>query len=154
MSRKSLEAFPLSAILLRVMEREGVREAREWLRRARSSLLKAKACLEVEGVVVEDLCFDLHQAAERALKAYLLFLQRTPPPLHDLEVVLAQIAREGIPVPERVRGVSRLNRYYALVNHPKLQSRVTRADYYEALDLAEETIRWVEEEMVDREKRG
>lgn len=132
------------------MAREDPQEAYDWLRRARSNFLKAKTCVDVEGVALEDLCFDLHQATEWALKALLLYLQRTPPPLHDLETLLGQIAQGGIPLPELVKEVAKLNRYFALSRYPKLQNPVTRQDFFEALDLTEETIRWVEEEMVDR----
>ncbi|HEX5416749.1 MAG TPA: HEPN domain-containing protein [Chloroflexota bacterium] len=44
----------------------------EWLRRARSNLLRAQQP-RPEGVYWEDLCFDAQQAAEKAIKALLCF---------------------------------------------------------------------------------
>ncbi len=45
-------------------------DPREWLNRTRSSLLKAKG--KVPDVYLEDLCFDVQQAAEKAIKAVFL----------------------------------------------------------------------------------
>ena len=42
-------------------------DPREWLNRARSNLLRAREV--VQGVYLEDLCFDAQQAAEKAIKA-------------------------------------------------------------------------------------
>lgn len=136
------------------MARQELEEAYDWLWRARSSFLKAKVCVDVEGVAREDLCLDLYEATEWALKALLLYLQRRPPPLHDLENLLIQIAQGGVHVPEFVKEVRELSRYFLLSRHPKLQSPISRLQLLRALDLADETIRWVEEEMVDRARGG
>ena len=44
----------------------------EWINRARSSLKIAKE-LNHEGIYLEDLCFQAQQAAEKALKAVMIF---------------------------------------------------------------------------------
>lgn len=41
-------------------------EAAQWLRRARSNLQLAKAG-RTDGVMLEDLCFEIQQAAEKSL---------------------------------------------------------------------------------------
>ena len=46
-------------------------DPREWLNRARSNLAIAKS--RVTGAYLEDLCFDAQQAAEKAIKAVLIF---------------------------------------------------------------------------------
>jgi HEPN domain-containing protein len=50
-------------------EAAGPDDPAEWLRRARSSLERARADARLPGVYLEDLCFDAQQAAERASKA-------------------------------------------------------------------------------------
>jgi HEPN domain-containing protein len=50
-------------------EAAGPDDPAEWLRRARSSLERARADARLPGVYLEDLCFDAQQAAERAIKA-------------------------------------------------------------------------------------
>ena len=58
----------------------------EWLNRARSNLTRAKARLE--GVYLEDLCFDAQQAAEKAIKALLIARGVEFPYVHDLSRLL------------------------------------------------------------------
>jgi len=45
-------------------------DPREWLNRARSSLIQAQALQP--GISFEDLCFNAQQAAEKAIKALLI----------------------------------------------------------------------------------
>ena len=61
-------------------------DPREWLNRAKSNLALAKA--ERVGAVLEDLCFEAQQAAEKALQAFLLHNGQTPPRIHDLSDLL------------------------------------------------------------------
>ncbi len=44
-------------------------DPREWLRRARSNLARVRLGHGQPDVLFEDLCFDAHQACEKALKA-------------------------------------------------------------------------------------
>ena len=46
-------------------------DPREWLNRARSNLTQSRQ--EHPSIYLEDLCFQAQQAAEKALKALLLF---------------------------------------------------------------------------------
>ena len=56
----------------------------EWLKRAKSSLIQAKT--KADGVYLEDLCFNAHQAVEKSLKATLLKLGDKFPFTHDMEL--------------------------------------------------------------------
>jgi len=57
----------------------GPHDPQEWLQRARSNLTRARH--RIQGVHLEDLCFDAQRAAEKALKALLISLGvRTFPP--------------------------------------------------------------------------
>jgi hypothetical protein len=57
-------------------------DPREWLNRACSNLAMAKS--EMEGVYLEDLCFDAQQAAEKAIKALLIKMGVEFPYIHDI----------------------------------------------------------------------
>jgi len=52
-----------------------------WLRRARSNLAIARTGKQ-KNVILEDLCFEAQQAAEKALKALLLYHGTEPPRTH------------------------------------------------------------------------
>lgn len=69
------------------------REIAEWLRYARDDLEVADLVIE-GGSVPRAACFHAQQAAEKAIKACLLFLQEGVPRSHDLEL-LAGTLPEG-----------------------------------------------------------
>lgn len=123
------------------------KEAEKWLEAARSALNKARAAVGKEGVLYEDLCFDLYQAAERALIAYLTLLRQPLPPVRGLEVMMTHMAMRGLVLPEWAKDVARLDRYSGIPKWPWFQRRVEKNDYFEALDLAERLIDWVVEEL-------
>jgi HEPN domain-containing protein len=61
-------------------------DPREWLNRARSNLALAKS--EAVGAFLEDLCFEAHQAAEKAIKAVFVHRGESFPFIHDLAKLL------------------------------------------------------------------
>jgi len=73
----------------------------EWLRRARSNLARARADRDVADVLYEDLCFDAQQAAEKAIKAVLVLVQRNVsfPRAHDISALPTLLQRDGVEVP-------------------------------------------------------
>jgi len=71
----------------------------EWLNRARSNLTQAQT--RVAGVYLEDLCFAVQQAAEKATKAVLIYLGINFPYTHDMTGLLSLIEQGGQKVPHR-----------------------------------------------------
>lgn len=63
-------------------------DPREWLKRAKSNLEKAKVSFGSDAIYLEDLCFDAHQAAEKAIKAVLIHLGVRFPYVHNLGQLL------------------------------------------------------------------
>ncbi len=122
----------------------------EWLNRARSNLERAKADIRLEGVYLEDLCFDAQQAAEKAIKAVLLHLGTRFPYVHDLGKLLVLIERSGEPVPEQVKEAGRLTRFAFATRYPGVMEPVTREEYDRAIAIAGVVVRWAEDRI--REK--
>ena len=116
---------------------------REWLKRARSNLIRAKH--PIEGVYLEDLCFDAQQAAEKAIKAVLIHLNVRFPRTHDLAELLTLVEKAGQRVPEQVKRASILTPYAVESRYPGLSEPVTKEEYEEAVSIAEEVLRWAEE---------
>lgn len=119
-------------------------DPREWLNRARSNLARAKEGINIDGVYLEDLCYDAQRAAERAIKALLIHLGVRFPHTHDLAELLTVVEQAGRPVPERVKGAARLSDYAVETRYPGLFERVTREEYEEAVAIAEEVVVWVQ----------
>ena len=117
-------------------------DPREWLRRAHSSLQHARA-LDPQ-VFFEELCFDAHQAAEKALKAVMLQRGVPFPYIHDLDRLVQLLENAGHAVPEDVRLAGDLTRYAVRARYPGLSGEVGETEYQDALSLAETVVKWAE----------
>jgi HEPN domain-containing protein len=115
-------------------------DPREWLNRARSSLALAKTHLPE--AYLEDLCFQAHQAAEKAIKALLIKQDVVFPYVHDLARLLTILEEAGEPVPETIRNAEELTRYAVMTRYPGLAEPVTEAQYEEAMATAEAVVQW------------
>jgi HEPN domain-containing protein len=113
----------------------------EWLNRARSSLLHSQT--EIKGVYLDDLCYDAQQAAEKAIKAILIYQGVRFPYIHDLAELLSLVERSGITLPGDVKQGIRLTRY-AVARYPGVMEAVTSAEYKEAVRLAETILQWAD----------
>lgn len=130
-------------------ERGAPDDPREWIRRARSNLLRARAEAPA-GVYLEDLLFDAQQAAEKAIKA--IFVLRRPPVLyvHDLRRLLDQLITDGEVVPPGVLAASRLTRFAHEARYPGVSPPVTPDEYVELITVAERVVQWAEARMEGR----
>ena len=131
-------------------ERRPPDDPREWLNRAKSNLVRAKADIRLSGVYLEDLCFDAQQAAEKAIKAVLLHLTVRFPFIHDITALLALIEQSGTSVPEPVRAAGRLTRFAVVTRYPSIAEPVTQEDYEGAVAIAETVVSWADS-MVGRQ---
>lgn len=104
----------------------------------------------LHGIYLEDLCFDAQQAAEKSIKALLLYRGITFPFVHDLAELVTVLQRNGEEVPPSIAEAARLTRFAVETRYPSLAEAVTREDYNRAVAIAAEVIRWVEKHMLDK----
>lgn len=116
-------------------------DPREWLNRARSNLIQAEGIQS--GVYLEDLCFQAQQAAEKALKALLLYQGREIPRVHDLAELIRHLEQAGEPVPPQVRESVQLTPYATITRYPGVSEPVSQSEYEEALRFGREVVLWV-----------
>lgn len=119
-----------------------------WLTRAASNLARARQGRHCAEVLYEDLCFDAQQAAEKSLKALLVFFGLTPPRTHSIGYLLkilrdAAKLRGRLQIPAEVRQAAVLSDYAVTTRYPGDWEPVDEDEYREAVDLAEEVYRWV-----------
>ncbi len=114
-----------------------------WLHRAYSNLCLAKKSRD-EGVMLEDLCFNAQQAAEKALKAVCLFRRLDFPKTHSLIRLMDFLEEDGVSIPNEVKSADILTQYAVETRYPSPFEEVTRTEYREAVILATEVINWVE----------
>ena len=99
---------------------------------------------ETGGLYLEDLCFDAQQAAEKAIKAFLVHRGVRFPYVHDLTALLTLVEQGERAVPQSIRQSARLTRYAVATRYPGVSEPVTQKEYEEALILAEDVVHWVE----------
>lgn len=120
-------------------------EPREWLNRARSNLVRAKAVMP--GVYLEDLCFDAQQAAEKAIKAVMIERGIEFPYVHDLEQLLTILRDTGEDVPEALWAAKELSRFAWADRYPGGAPAPTDEEYRQYVATAEAVVRWAEERI-------
>jgi HEPN domain-containing protein len=118
----------------------------EWLKRAKSNLALAKQP-RTEDIYLEDLCFEIQQAAEKALKSVLLFNGIQFRFVHDLAELLTLLEQHGIPLPEEIRTAAELTDYAVEARYPSLLEPVTEDEFKDALCIAEVVVAWAESQL-------
>ncbi len=128
-------------------ERHAPDDPREWLNRAKSNLTRTKVGIDIQGVYLEDLCFDTQQAAEKAIKAVLLHRNVSFPYIHDLAQLLTLVERSGAPVPQAVNEAVQLTPYATEARYPGLEQLISREEYEKAVMIAETVVHWAQEQI-------
>lgn len=124
-------------------ERRDPANPAEWLRHARSNLAVAQGGHGLPDVLFESLCFEAHQAAEKAIKAILVSVQRPFPKTHSLVQLFDMVESAGIDVPGDIRESDVLTEYSVEARYPSLEE-VTQEEYEWVLVAAEKVVRWAE----------
>lgn len=122
-----------------------VEEFEIWLQRAESNLRIARMGRK-KGVFLEDLCFEAQQAAEKALKALLIYLSEDYPKVHAFALLLERL-EQYVTVPEAIREVVELTDYAVEMRYPGDYFPVSQEEYERALELAERVLNWVRSQV-------
>ena len=124
----------------------------EWLRRAKGNLARAKQT-KPKDAFWEDLCFDAQQAAEKAIKAVLIFRQLEFRKTHDLRGLLTLLDSGGYPVPAEIWKADNLTDYAVETRYPGLSEPVSDKEYRDAVALAETVVRWADKQITQPKRR-
>jgi len=124
-----------------------MRRTLDWLKQAKRNLRSAEVNFEAE--LYEETCYESHQAAEKALKALLNFLELEKRG-HSL-LFLAEYAREnGVEIPDDVMNcVLELDKHCIPSRYPDVFDEGAPMDYYTAgdarrcLDCGRRVVEWV-----------
>lgn len=120
--------------------------SRDWLKRARSNLARAKQP-KPEEVLWEDLCFDTQQAAEKSLKAVLLANGLVFRFVHDITELLTLLEKHGVFLPEEIRAAAELTDYAVENRYPGPFEPVTEEEFKKAFQIAEAVVTWAESQI-------
>ena len=118
----------------------------DWLRRAKSNLIRAKQP-KPEEVLWEDLCFDTQQAAEKALKAVLLARGIPFRFVHDIAELLTLLENQGVILSEEIKASAELTDYSVESRYPGPFEPVTEEEFNRALKIAETVVAWADSQI-------
>ena len=119
-------------------------DPREWLNRARSSLIRSQKGANFQEIYLEDLCFDAQQAAEKAIKAVLIHMGVEFPYVHNIGELMEQVEKGGREVPSALKSAQELSGYAVESRYPGVFEPVTQAEYERAVSIAEDVVHWAE----------
>ena len=122
--------------------------ARDWLRRAKSNLERARVGKIKDEILYEDLCFDCQQSAEKALKALLISIDKEFPPTHSIARLLEIASETKTEIPAEIRKAIDLTDYAVKTRYPGESEPVTKEEYEESLAIAETIYNWVSNLML------
>jgi len=126
-------------------------DPREWLNRAHSNLALAGAFNPQ--VMLEDLCFDAQQTAEKAIKAVFIDRGEDFPYVHDLKKLLDLLARNGLTIPKYVRQAQDLSPFAGKMRYPNRDAPVSQRQYRRALRIATAVLGWAERQVAAGAKK-
>jgi HEPN domain-containing protein len=116
-----------------------------WIERAKSSLELAQAKI-IRHIHYEDLCFQLQQAAEKALKGLLIYYGFEPEFTHSIEILLNKI-KNFTDIPENVKESVQLTNYAVQTRYPGEYDEITKEEYENGIKLAALCVDWVENKI-------
>ncbi len=123
---------------------KNLQRAREWLKRAKSNLARARVGRISEEILYEDLCFDAQQAVEKALKALCIIHGIKFSKVHDIAYLMELLEKGKIKIPKRLQRAKILTDYAVETRYPGDYIPVDEDMYEDALKLAERIVSWVE----------
>jgi len=126
-------------------------EVSDWLGEAKADLKHAR--LSLSGGSYNWACFAAQQAAEKALKAFVMGVARKRPShVHDLTALYAEV-KENLELPNIVvQGLGMLSSYYTIARYPNAgltrpSIGIARTQAEDAIAIAEKVIGRVEDEL-------
>jgi HEPN domain-containing protein len=118
---------------------------KSWIERAKSSLELAQVKI-IRHICYEDLCFQLQQAAEKALKGLLIYYNFDPEFTHNIEILLNDL-KKFTEIPENIKEASRLTNYAVQTRYPGEYDEITKEEYEESVKIAAACLNWVENKI-------
>ena len=115
-----------------------------WLRHARSNLQLAERGKGLKGVLLEDLCFNAQQAAEKAFKAICISRRIDFPKTHSLVRLIDILEENGVTIPENIKAADVLTQFAVQSRYPDWIEEITQEEYSDALELAARVVFWAE----------
>ena len=109
---------------------------KSWLKKAEKDLLTAKHELSFADAVTESICFHCQQAAEKYLKAYLVFLGIPFTKTHEIGELVTKCENKDGEISALKEEADKLTDYAIVIRYPEEWIEPTLEEAREAFELA------------------
>lgn len=118
---------------------------KEWLLLAESSYEIARLDNISDKIRYEDLCFQAQQAAEKALKAMLIYYNKPFTKTHEIQHLLELLKEAGVIIPKSIAQAKLLSAY--VINIRTFddifdKEKITKKEYKQVVALADKILQW------------
>ena len=124
-----------------------------WIEKADEDLKYAKVSLEENLEFYPQICFLLHQAVEKYLKAYIIASELDFQKTHDLGRLVKICGQKDNEFNQYFDKITDLNTYYIETRYPDFEVLVNKSQAEKALSLAEQISTFVKQKIAE-EKKG
>lgn len=119
--------------------------ARDWLMKADEDIAVAEYLLKTSKFYA-DVCFHCEQAAEKSLKAFLVYHRITPKKTHNLPILAEECIRMNSSLAEITSCCDSLSKLYIPTRYSfKIEFNLTNAE--ESMKLAKEVMKKIKEKI-------
>ncbi|TSC66154.1 MAG: HEPN domain-containing protein [Microgenomates group bacterium Gr01-1014_80] len=127
---------------------EVFKEYNVWLQKAKDDLKWTEH--DLEGKIYYGACFAAQQAAEKALKGFLIFRNQEIRKIHDLLALLEECINLDNSFEEIKQAAKILSRYYITTRYPVYEEFAIFSEEQakEAYEFAQEIVEFVEKKLV------
>jgi HEPN domain-containing protein len=128
---------------------DNTQAARRWLKYAEEDAVVAGALLADDNISPRHACYNAQQAAEKALKAALTFVDIDPPKSHNLDA-LRNTLPPGWAVQRQFPALEHLTMWNAVGRYPADWPEASISDAQAAVELAQSVLTCVRDELEAR----
>ena len=117
----------------------------DWIARAKSAY-KCALVEKDEDIFYEDLCYQLQQSVEKAIKGLLIYYGVDPEFTHSIGKLLVEL-KKHTEIPEYIMETSKLTDYAVETRYPGDYVEISKEEYEKAIVIANDCLNWVENQI-------
>lgn len=124
----------------------------EWLKRAKSNLLRSRQTRDHDEILLEDLAYDCQQCVEKSLKAICINNAIDFPLTHSISRLFDLLRENNVQLPENADDALFLTDYAVQTRYPGFYHPVDEEEFTEAYEIASTIFDWAEKMLLDKNK--
>ena len=118
----------------------------EWYQKAEEDLLAAKVVIQASPMLYDVAAFHSQQAAEKYLKAYLVYFETMPPKVHDLKQLIDLLEKFDVSINE-IRDAEFLSLYAVRSRYPDDYEIETKEQALEITAMADKVKSFIQNKI-------